>query len=365
MKALAIEPGQSGVKMVERPEPSIVDPRDVKVRIGQVGICGTDREEATGGRARPPDGARDLVIGHEMLGTVVEVGPAVTSMHPGDLAVVTVRRGCGQCSPCAMGRSDMCATGDYRERGIWRLDGFQSECVVDAESYVIKVPVELQSIGVLTEPLSVAEKAIDEAVRLQTARLPDAGATPHWLCGRRCLVAGLGPIGLLAAMTLRLRGADVAGLDVVEADTARPQWLAAIGGEYLDGRGGLEKGLGSRTFDVILDATGIAPLEFNLIDALGMNGVYILTGIPAGERPIEVPGAELIRRLVLRNQVMFGSVNASVNHFQQAVADLATARLRWGGHVERLITHRSPPDALTNALERHDPDDIKAVVEWG
>jgi glucose 1-dehydrogenase len=59
---------------------------------------------------------------------------------------------------------------------------------------------------VLTEPLFVAEKAIEEALHLQLARLPDALATPDWFSGRRCLVAGLGPIGLLVTMALRLRG---------------------------------------------------------------------------------------------------------------------------------------------------------------
>ena len=61
-------------------------------------------------------------------------------------------------------------------------------------------------------------------------------ATPDWLHNRRCLVAGLGPVGLLATLALRLRGAEVYGLDIVEADSARPQWLAHIGGQYVDGR---------------------------------------------------------------------------------------------------------------------------------
>lgn len=157
-------------------------------------------------------------------------------VRPGDLAVLTVRRGCGRCLPCAMNRSDMCLTGDFRERGIRGLDGFQAEYVVDREPYVVAVPREIASTAVLTEPLSVVEKAIDEAVRLQFARLPGAAATPDWLHGRRCLVAGLGPIGLLAAMALILRGAEVHGLDVVDAETARPAWLAHIGGTYVDAR---------------------------------------------------------------------------------------------------------------------------------
>jgi hypothetical protein len=63
---------------------------------------------------------------------------------------------------------------------------------------VVPVPAELEEgIAVLAEPLSVAVKAIDEAVRVQMARLPDALATPNWLHDRRCLVTGLGPVGLL------------------------------------------------------------------------------------------------------------------------------------------------------------------------
>ena len=191
----------------------------------------------------------------------------------------------------------MCQTGDYQERGIWGLDGYQAEYVIDKEQYVVRVPAELESIGVLCEPLSVAEKAIDEAVRLQITRLPDAPATLDWLYGRPCLVAGLGPIGLLAAMVLRLRGAQVYGLDVVDVDTARPVWLQHIGGKYIDGRqvpaDQLDDHFGR--IDLVFEATGVASLEFNLLDALAPNGVYVLTGIPGGDRPVELPGAELIR----------------------------------------------------------------------
>jgi threonine dehydrogenase-like Zn-dependent dehydrogenase len=366
VKAIAIVPGTTTLRLVDRPEPSLTAADEVKLRVLRVGICGTDREEVAGGRAGAPGGQQELVIGHEMLGRVVEVGRSVSRMQPGDYAVLTVRRGCGKCLPCAIGRPDMCRTGEYRERGIWGLDGYQAAFVVDREQDVVQVPPELKSVGVLSEPLSVAEKAIDEAVRLQSARLPDAPSTPDWLHARRCLVAGLGPIGLLAAMTLRLRGAEVYGLDVVNAETARPQWLVRIGGQYVDGRqiplDRLDATLGP--MEMIIEATGIPALEFNLLDALSSNGVYVLTGIPGGDRPLEIPGAELIRRLVLDNQVMLGSVNAARDHFQMAVDDLGEARLRWGEHVAQLITHRHPFSDFEAALRQHPPDEIKSVIEW-
>src|SRR6185436_729122 len=313
MRAIAVIPGTKTVRLVDRPEPSIAGPDEIKLRVLRVGICGTDREEAAGGRAKAPPSHDDLVLGHEMFGQVADVGRAVTSVAPGDYAVFTVRRGCGQCRSCAMNRSDMCQTGLYSERGIWALDGYQTEYVVDQEQYVVRVATELEAVGVLAEPFSVAEKAISEAVHLQLTRLPDSATSLDWLSGKRCLVAGLGPIGLLAALSLRLRNADVSGLDVVDADTARPRWLKVIGGHYVDGRQVTPDNPIDQigTFDVIVEATGITALEFDLLDALAMNGVYAVTGIPAGDRPLSIDGAKIMRRLVLRNQLLVGSVNAS------------------------------------------------------
>ncbi len=366
MKAIANITSTSTLHLVERNEPAITADDQVKLKIMRVGICGTDREEAAGGRSKPPTGQKELVIGHEMFGRVVAIGKSVTRVSVGDYAVFTVRRGCGKCLPCQMNRSDMCQTGEYAERGIWGLDGYQTEFVVDTEQYIVRVPTELEPVGVLCEPLSVAEKAIDESLRLQAARLPDAPASLNWLYGRPCLVAGLGPIGLLAAMILRLRGASVYGLDVVDADSARPKWLEHIGGEYIDGRqvpaDKVDDNFGR--IDLIFEATGVASLEFNLLDALAYNGVYVLTGIPGGERPVTVPGAELIRGLVLQNQVMLGSVNAARDHYQMAVDDLAHARLLWGDHVNQLITNRYPYTEFNSALHSHTADEIKAVIEW-
>jgi threonine dehydrogenase-like Zn-dependent dehydrogenase len=366
MKAIANTTNTPALNLVDRPEPGLSADDEVKLRILRVGICGTDREEAAGGRSRPPAGQNELVIGHEMFGQVVEIGKSATRVAVGDFAVFTVRRGCGKCLPCLMNRSDMCQTGEYTERGIWGQDGYQTEYAVDKEQYVVRVPAELEAVGVLCEPLSVAEKALDEAVRLQVVRLPDASATLDWLHGRPCLVAGLGPIGLLAALVLRLRGAVVYGLDVVDADTARPKWLEHIGGRYVDGRqvpaDQVDDHFGR--IDLIFESTGVASLEFNLLDALAPNGVYALTGIPGGDRPIDINGAELIRELVLKNQVMVGSVNAARDHYQMAVDDLAHAQLLWGDHVTKLITHRHPYTDFDTALHQHTADEIKSVIEW-
>ncbi|MGD9597839.1 MAG: glucose 1-dehydrogenase [Steroidobacteraceae bacterium] len=366
MRAIAVIPGQRDLRRVDRPEPLVESDRGVKMRIVRVGICGTDREEAAGGRALAPAGSKDLVIGHEMFGRVIEVGSDVTRVKTGDYAVFTVRRGCGKCRPCSLNRPDVCLTGEYRERGIWGLDGYQAEFAADHEQYAVRVPPELAAVGVLCEPLSVAEKAINEAMLVQSARMPEVAPGRAWFAGRRCLVAGLGPIGLLGALALRLRGAEVWGLDIVDAGSARPRWLEKIGGRYLDGRsvaaGRIDSTLGE--MELILEATGVPSLVFNLLDALGQGGVYVLTGIPGGARSIQIPGAELVRQLVLYNQVMIGSVNAAPAHWEMAVGDLAEARKLWGDHVAQLISHRHPADDFAAALDHHGSDEIKVVLEW-
>jgi threonine dehydrogenase-like Zn-dependent dehydrogenase len=362
MKVLSVVPGTPGLRLAERPEPRLSRPDDVLLDVLQVGICGTDRDEAGGGRADLPPGATDLVIGHEMIGRVLATGAAVTSVRPGDHAVLTVRRPCPGCPGCDAGRPDMCSTGDYTERGIKAEDGYQAERVVERQQYVIPIPPSLTGIGVLVEPLSVGEKAIEEALVLQKSRFPGiATANPV------ALVAGLGPVGLLAALALRLRGIRILALDVVDAATERARLVTDLGGEYVDGRSTHPDDLRSRfgPIDIIFEATGVPALEFDLVAALALNGIYVLTGIAAGSRPVTVDGATLMRGLVLGNRLMLGSVNASHHHFLAAVADLERAERRWPGLAARLITRRLLPRESSPAFtERPDNAEIKTVVQW-
>ena len=159
---------------------------------------------------------------------MVAIGSSVRAVQPGDYAVLSVRRGCGHCPACSVNRSDMCYSGHYTERGIKARDGYQMEYVVDSEQELVKIPKEMGSIGVLTEPRLVVEKAIGEATLIQTSRLPDLTDPPGCLKGNRVWVAGIEPIGLLAAFALRLSGANVLGLGRQNADTVRPSMLTQI-----------------------------------------------------------------------------------------------------------------------------------------
>ena len=210
MKAVAVFPVAHEVKVIDIDPPKIGSPTEAKLKIIEVGICGTDREICSFQYGTPPVGADFLILGHESLAEVMEIGPMVSRVKPGDLGVTSVRRPCRHehCVSCTGARPDFCYTGDFTERGIKNQHGFMTEFVVDDERNLNLVPRALRDCGVLVEPLTIAEKALAQISSVQQ-RLP--WACPHsgdkgvGHC-HRAVVLGAGPVGLLGAMALKRQG---------------------------------------------------------------------------------------------------------------------------------------------------------------
>ncbi len=117
-------------------------------------------------------------------------------------------------------------------------------------------------------------------------------------------------------------------------------------------------------FDFIFEATGVPSVSFDLIDTLGFNGIYVMTGIPGGERPVCFSGGEIMKQMVLKNQVILGSVNASTKHFAMAISDLEKAKNQYGSLIDEVITQKIPYTSFMDALFLQSDDDIKTVIEW-
>jgi glucose 1-dehydrogenase len=140
------------------------------------------------------------VIGHESLAEIVQVGSAVERFEVGDLVVPSVRRPCPHpgCLACRSGHQDYCYTGEFTERGIKEAHGYMAEYVVDRERYMNVVPPDLREIAVLAEPLTIAEKALDQIFWMMQDRPPWLDPqTPSHERGRglSALVLGIGPVG--------------------------------------------------------------------------------------------------------------------------------------------------------------------------
>src|ERR1044071_8363153 len=106
MRAIAVTPAEKKIGIIDLPEPAISSPAEVKLGMIEAGVCGTDKEMCAFEYGTPPFGYSDLVIGHESLGEVIEVGSGVTRVKVGDLVVPMVRRPCphAYCPACRSGR---------------------------------------------------------------------------------------------------------------------------------------------------------------------------------------------------------------------------------------------------------------------
>ena len=367
MKAVAVFPQDRRFDIIDHPEPSIVAPTDVKMRMLDVGICGTDKEIVSFQYGVPPDGSKYLVIGHESLAEVIETGPGVTHLKPGDLAVATVRRPCPVpgCIACRAGRQDFCYTGQYTERGIMRRHGYMTELVVEDEQYLNPVPHQLRDVAVLVEPLTIAEKAVAQLWQIQQ-RLPwvlpaEPGEPPAH--GRNALVLGAGPVGLLGAMKLVLEGFDTTVYSRTSGASNVEGVVTSIGAKFVHAEttdvAALAEQIGN--IDVVYEAVGAASLAFEVIRHLGSNGVFIFTGVPGRRGPVSVDTDELMRDHVLKNQIVFGTVNAAPVHFKHAIDDIGSFVERWPDAVRSLITRRFPIDQAAGPLEGKFPG-IKNVI---
>jgi threonine dehydrogenase-like Zn-dependent dehydrogenase len=240
----------------------------------------------------------------------------------------------------------MCRNGRYTERGIKEIDGFMSERWRIEPEYAMKVDPSLGLLGVLLEPTTVVTKAWEQVGAVGYRAFWD----PHTV-----LVTGAGPIGLLAALIGKLRGLEVHVLDRIETGT-KPELVRALGATY---HTGTVAGVGFQP-DVVIECTGVGQVIGDSVKAVAPGGVVCLTGVGTGGRTIGLTTADVASDVVLRNNVVVGSVNANKRHWYKATQMLARADRSW---LAGLVTRREPPAEFKRALARQ-PDDVKVVIQF-
>src|SRR5271165_3049662 len=319
MKAVAVFPESRQVKLIEQDVPRISRPDQVLLRLLDVGICGTDKEICSFEYGTPPPGDDHLVIGHESLGEIVQVGAAVERLRPGDLVVPSVRRPCPHrgCLACRSGHQDYCYTGEFTERGIKEAHGYMTEyAVVDYERYMTVVPPGLREIAVLAEPLTIAEKAL---------------AQIFWM---------MPPSPRIDLVH------DIGATYVSSQSTTFPDLAEQIG-----------------NIDLVYEAVGHSHFALQALQVLGTNGIFVITGVPGLQAFIEADPARLMRDMVLKNQVLLGTVNAGPEAFAAALRDLDAFRRRWPAVVGTLIAGRYPPEQAPDLVLGR-PTGIKTVIAF-
>ena len=344
VKAVTVIPGvpeSLRLRDADKPKPGN---GQVLLRPIRVGICGTDKEIIEGKYGKAPPGSQYLILGHEALAVVEELGGGVDNVSVGDVVVPTVRRPVNCNLPV-----DYCPMGHYVEHGIWGLHGHAAKYSVTDAKYLVKVPKELVDVAVLTEPLSVVEKGIDVAMSIGRARF-------DWK-PTNALILGAGPIGLLSTMVLRLMGLSTVTVATRPPDSLKARLVRDLGGTYVDAALTSVEG----SFDIVVEATGSPQIMVDGLRHLAPNGVMVLLGVYPPGGSISNLG-DLMTDSVLNNKVIVGSVNAGIRHFEMGLRHMADAKDRFGDWLSRLITKRATLDNYQEAYSwTH--EDVKTVLE--
>lgn len=352
---VAIHPGYPrSIHLTTVPAPTLTADQ-VLVTVNQVGVCGTDKEIIDGHFGTAPSGSDTLILGHEVLGTVTEVGNNVTTLTPGQLVVATVRRP-DDCPACQSGQPDFCLWRGFTEHGIIGRHGFMVERFAERPEYLIPVPASLEHLGVLVEPLSVVEKALRVMNAVQQRLLGWKPST--------AVIFGAGPIGLLGTLLLRSLDVDVYTIARRPAPHLAASIITDSGGHYIatSEHSVAELVRELPNVDLIFEASGDSEPVFSSMSLLGNNGVLILLSLTGTNRDLSVPADAINREFVSGNKLMVGSVNSHYDDFVSGVSRLATFETRWPGLTSRLITTRL--NGFDDASLIRDAGGIKAILEF-
>jgi threonine dehydrogenase-like Zn-dependent dehydrogenase len=359
MFAIAAHPGSTSPTLADISDPREPGPGEVLCRTLQVGVCGTDREILHSAEPVTPPDAPFLVLGHECLARIEAVGPGVTSLAVGDLVTPLVRRAN---QPSSNIRVDMLAFGEFVERGIYLEHGFSSPWWLDRPEYLLPVPADVADVAILTEPLSVVEKGVNEALAIQQARLsPNTWAAEP----PRVLVTGLGPIGFAGLLACVARGWPVTVYGRDEESSFRAQLVQELGGSYSSAALSTATDLERDGYDLVLECTGSDELMVAAAAVMRSRAVMAWLGSERLPKAKSLKVGAMMRDGLIRNQVFVGCVNSAPRDFHDALAHLALLKSRVPDALAKLMTERvSPHESLWHYTNRR-PQGIKVVLEYG
>ncbi len=302
-------------------------PGFVRIRFAAGGICGSDMHYFRHGRIGNFIATAPLVLGHEVAGTVEAVGEGVAGVTPGQRVAVNPSRWCGQCDRCREGRRNLCeniyfmgsaSKTPHMQGGFATLfDALPEQCVPIPDA----VPFEAAA---LAEPLAVVLHAIGRGD----------------VAGKHVAIIGAGPIGLLASLAARLKGArEVSMVDIAAAPLAFARRLGAERVVDLSADAG---GLGRIPApDVVIEASGSPAALEAAIGAVRRGGSIVLLG--------SLPGGNIAAPL---NPVMAKELDVAGSfrfdrEFDEAVALISEGKI----DVLAIVTGRRPLAAVNDAFQ--------------
>ena len=344
MKAMMLT-GIRIMEMREVPDPEIRRPTDVLVRVGRVGVCGSDIHYYTQGRIGAQVVQFPFIVGHECAGTVAAVGSDVTHVRPGDRIFIEPASYCGECAQCRAGRANTC-----RRVGFLGTPG--------------------QGNGALAEYVVVPEESclpIADATPLERAALAEPfsiGVYSVRLCGRPIAgaaigILGSGPIGLSVLAAARAAGAGRAYVTdridsrLAVAREAGADWTGSPDKADVVAEIAARETLG---LDAVFECCGQQEAIDQAIELLALGGVLVLVGIP------EIDRITLNIDLARRKEIVLQNVRRQNGAGHEALELLGSGK----APLDFMITHRLPLERTAEAFDLvagYRDGVIKAMIE--
>lgn len=311
------QPGQ--FRLTEVPQPAAPGPGEVLVRVGRVGICGTDLHAF---RGRQPFFTYPRILGHELGVEIVELGPGTEGLGlaVGDHCAVEPYLNCGTCIACRRGRTNCCER--LQVLGV-HCDGGMVEWLVVPANKLHRSNLPLEHLA-LVEMLCIGAHAVSRA---------------QLAADDQVVVVGAGPIGLATAQFAKLSGAKVA---VMEVNPMRREFcgkhlgISTLIDPQDDAVAALREALDGELPTVVFDATGNAQSMTSAFRYVANSGKLIYVGLVQADITFHDP--EFHRREV----TLYASRNATPRDFQDVIAALESGRI----NIAPWITHRSVPDTF-------------------
>ncbi len=305
-------------------ETPVAGPGEAVIRMHYAGVCGSDISVYTGSH---PTATAPVVIGHEILGTIVEVEPD-SGFHVGDRVTVNPLISCGICEACRKGHSHVCKS--LKLLGI-HVNGGYAEYVKASVDKLVKVPDTLSDrLAALAEPFAVGAHV--------TAR---SGIQP----GQTALVIGAGPIGDIVALCAMERGAKVI---VSEPNEIRRNLAAELGIATINPMGcDIQAELGKLTdgngFDVVYEASGSKAGILMSTEVCKIRGTIVPLALSG------VPVEFILGRVSLKELSVIGSRVYTAEHFREGLALLTTISAK--RNLDKLVSDILPLNKANTAID--------------
>jgi len=338
--------GIKQMEMIEVTEPQLQFGTDVKIKLAEIGVCGSDIHYYSEGKIGSQVVEYPFAVGHEMSGVIIETGTEVTRVKVGDLVVVDPSVHCGKCDQCLAGRPHTCR--NNRFLGCpGQLEGCLSDYIVMPEFTCFPVTGELNPVqSALIEPLSIGVYAVN------LSGIKEKKTT--------VAIFGAGPIGL--SILMKLLAEDIKNVGVIEPLDYRLEKATEVGAQYLINpeKEDVAKSVLQKEellIDVVFEASGDQKAVDNALDILKPGGKLVLVGIPAD--------AQYIFNMDLMRRKEISVINIRrQNHCVEEAIDL----VRSGKvEVEKMVTHSFSLEetaSVFDMVEGYKNGAIKAMIHF-